>query len=92
MGDEHAGELPSAKPTSTFEIVNVPRHPNSANCGSVFGGPMPSHIDDTEMIWRLEGTVPRLWAQAVEQSTVVPTAAIAATDMMRLIDITVVEE
>jgi len=53
---------------------------------------MPSHIDDTEMIWRLEGTVPRLWAQAVEQSTVVPTAAIAATDMMRLIDITVVEE
>src|SRR5437763_336539 len=49
IGDEHPGALPGAKFTSRLEMDNVPRHPKAANCGSVFGGPMPSHSEYVEM-------------------------------------------
>src|SRR5262245_25556048 len=82
MGDAQAGESPGAKPTSTFEMVNVPRHANSSNRGSVFGGPMPSHREETEIILRLEETGRGLRAQPTEKRTCALTTATAGSNMM----------
>src|SRR6184192_3098021 len=92
IGDEHPGDLPGAKFTSRLEMDNVPRHPKAANCGSVFGGPMPSHSEYVEMILRAGAGAPRRWPQAARKSTCVPRAATAPNNLMKVIDATVAEE
>src|SRR6185295_5609190 len=92
--DSQAGESPGAKPTSTFETVNVPRHANLSNCGSVFGGPMPSHREETEIILRLEeaglgeDTGLGLRAQPTEKRTCAVTTATAGSNTMVFIGAT----